>query len=128
MTKQYKRKFLVEGETIQTCDIICPDKVDRPCYYYIQKTDFYGRPYDELKQDINRCPVKWKLDKLNHYIVSETIDGKWECSCKGWIFKWRRLGKDCHHIELAKAHPEKYEIDKEMTEKGADIIRKALAG
>lgn len=35
--------------------------------------------------------------KVTHY-----RDKGWQCSCKGWIFKHRKAGTDCHHIELVK--------------------------
>jgi hypothetical protein len=42
-------------------------------------------------------------DNERRYTVSVDDNGKWGCSCKGWIFKYRKQGLDCQHIIEKKA-------------------------
>lgn len=118
MPKQYKQKFLVPSETLkkdahQTCRNCRGNSRDFPC-----------NPRGGSGISFNYGPVYENChtpDKLfAQYIVSETEDGRWECSCPAW--KFRRM--ECHHIRKAKANPEKYRIAKEFTGRTTDVLSK----
>ena len=118
---KYKRKFLVQGDTPNTrslfknyCQEDCQKSVP-----WIQRCRGIGGlfpPYEE-------CKHKDKL--FNEYIVSETVDGEWQCSCKAWTTHLPR--KDCKHVRKAKANPEKYEISKDFTGTSVDILKKVFS-
>ena len=124
MSQKYKRKFLVPGNTIKRCWDFrkkCSKKYSRtgrtqdlPCSVKSPNSDYYRR-------DESRCP--FPINKPKKYIVSETVDGEWQCSCPHW--KFRR--KECSHIRKAKANPEEYEIAKEFTGKTTDVISKLFS-
>ena len=106
---KYKRKFLVQGDTIPTCwdyrhkcEKVFRAWENRPCV--LAKT-INGRPW-VYKADESRCP--FPINKPTEYIVSETEDGEWQCSCKAWTTHKPRI--DCKHIVKAKADPKKYEV------------------
>lgn len=127
--RRYKRKFLVPGDTPQKCTDFCKnyfiaDSYEElpPCIRDVAKK--LGRMYnlwDSLKE-MHKCPHRDELGKPRKYIVSELEDGTWQCSCPQW--KFRR--KICHHIEKAKANPEKYEIAKEFTGKTTEVFTKVF--
>jgi len=113
MPKQYKQKFLVPGDTI------------RDCWYFrkkCQKQYPSGRPpcrvTSDWRRDETKCP--FPVNKPDEYIVAETEDGYWECSCPAW--KFRRI--ECHHIRKAKANQGKYRIAKEFTGRTTDVLSK----
>jgi len=116
MTTQYKRKFLVPGDTIKTCWDFrkqCRKQfgsdyghLNAPCYK------------QHMSRDESKCP--FPINKPTDYIVAETEDGHWQCSCPVW--KFRR--EECHHIRKAKANPEKYEIAVDWTGKSVETIKK----
>lgn len=121
---QYKRKFMVPGNTIRTCRSFrkkCEKTYrrtgrteDLPCSVLnAPDSNFYRR-------DKSRCP--FPINKPNSYIVSETMSGEWQCSCPHW--KFRR--EECSHIRKAQASPEEYEIAVEFTGKLTDVFTKAF--
>jgi len=59
---------------------------------------------------------------FHEYIVGETVEGLWQCGCKGWTTHVPR--EDCKHIEKAKADPKKYEIAVSWTGKTVEVIKK----
>jgi len=114
MTKEYKRKFLVDGNTIKDCWDFrkkCGKKYgsndNRPC-----------RKEDRWRKDESKCP--YPINQPTKYIVAETLDGEWQCSCPVW--KFRR--QQCHHIRKAQMNPEKYQIAKEHTGKSIKTFAK----
>ena len=56
-------------------------------------------------------------DKKIIYIVAETEDGKFQCSCPAWIFQRKKLRNgECYHIQLVKHSPHEFEeVDPEIT-------------
>lgn len=128
MTKKYKRKFLVPGDTpkssffVDYCQNCTEGKLPYPkrCRgigSFI--SPYYGkRPLDE-------CIHKDKL--FNQYIVSEPEEGPWQCSCKGWIFKYKKLGQDCDHIKRVKKDPKKFtEIPVENTGTTIEALKRVF--
>jgi len=133
MTKEYKRKFLVEGNTILTCESFikkCNKKYGlhwgaKPCTIKTPTTRKTRRTYARqflYTRDETRCP--FRINKPRQYIVSETLDGEWQCSCPVW--KFRR--EECHHIRKAKSNPEKYKIAKEHTGKTINTFTNLFEG
>lgn len=135
----YKEKFLVPGETIQNCTSLgCCGRTNAKYSYLNGYADMppcikdvairLHRTYNLFNhlREMNKCPYKEKLGKPNDYVVSHKHNGTWSCSCKGWIFKWRKLGVDCEHIKEAKARPEKYRMAVENTGKTANIFKELL--
>ena len=132
MVKEYKRKFLVEGDTI----LICSDFLkkcnkrhgihwsDKPCTLKKPARRIYGAGGRThlYSRDESRCP--FRINKPRQYIVSETLEGEWQCSCPVW--KFRR--KECHHIRKAKSNPEKYKIAKEHTGKTINTFTNLFEG
>lgn len=116
---QYKRKFLVPGDTVRTCRDLCKDPHRAPCK---EAKDFTGRIVYRWIADITRCIHPNEIDKPREYIVSETVEGEWQCSCKAWTTHKPRI--DCKHIYKAKANPEKYEVDVNWTGKTLETIKK----
>lgn len=112
MTKKYKRKFKVPGDTIRSCRSF--QKKCRKEYPNRAPCNSVG----SYRRDKSKCP--YPIGKPNEYIVSETINGEWQCSCPSWKFRRRQ----CHHIAKAKANPEKYEIAVEFTERTTDVLSK----
>jgi len=117
LSKQYKRKFLVPGDTVKDCWAFrkqCrkehPDL--RPC----QTKGRYS-----YASDPSKCP--YPIGKPTEYIVAETEEGEWQCSCPHW--KFRR--EECGHIRKAKANPEKYEISKEHTQRTTETLKKIFS-
>lgn len=121
--KKYKRKFRVQGRSLIRCRDYRKECEKRfgnkpPCLSNVKS--FIIRPY--FFRDENLCP--FPINKPREYIVSETLEGKWECSCPAW--KFRR--KQCHHIKEAKKNPKKYEISVEFTEKTSKVFEKIFEG
>jgi len=114
MTKEYKRKFLVDGNTTIRCRDICKSYPE-PC----RKGKGMYMPYEKR---LPYCPHKDRVDKPRKYIVSETIEGEWQCSCPVWKFRRR----ECHHIRQAQADPAKYQIAKEHTGRTIETLRKVF--
>ena len=120
---QYKRKFMVPGNTIKDCWSFrkkcrkkyarTGDNRDLPCSVQSPGSSYHRR-------DESRCP--FPINKPNSYIVSETLDGEWQCSCPHW--KFRR--QECSHIRKAQANPEEFEIAVEFTGKLIDVFTKAF--
>ena len=127
MSQKYKRKFLVPGNTIKRCWDFrkqCTKLAKKNGSKYIPcrtRVSPPGSGYHSYRRDETKCP--FPINKPKNYIVSETIDGEWQCSCPHW--KFRR--KECSHIRKAQADPEKYEIAKEFTGKTTDVISKLFA-
>jgi len=97
--QMYKRKFRVPGNTIQDCHYLCKNKIyehPKPCGI---------SPY-KYPMDYSKCLYPSKINQPVTYIVSETIDGRWVCSCPSSIF--RKM--ECDHIKTAKLNPDKYNI------------------
>ena len=119
MTVQYKRKFLVPGETVKTC-----------WDFRKQCQKQFGSTYGHLNapclttgsyhRDEEKCP--FPINKPNDYIVSETVEGEWQCSCKAWTTHKPR--RDCKHIDKARANPEKYEVAVDWTGKTVEIMKR----
>lgn len=128
MPKEYKRKFQVPGNTIKACWNFrkkCEKKFgyNKPCYVKQATTRVTSTGHKWItRKDESLCP--FPVNKPNKYIVSETLDGEWQCSCPAW--KFRR--KQCHHIRKAQQNPEKYEIAKEFTGKTTDVFTKIFEG
>jgi len=127
MAVKYKRKFLVPGDTIKRCRDFrkkCIKKgyrntgrtADLPCA--VKDPRFTNSTY--YRRDESRCP--FPINKPTDYIVSETLNGEWQCSCPVWKFRRRQ----CHHIEKAKADPEKYEIAVGFTGRTTDALAKVF--
>lgn len=115
MPKEYKRKFLVPGDTPKKNYF--KDVCEKYCSKIPYSQRIRCRSWSQF-YDFKDCP---HTDEIFHkYIVSETVDGKWECSCPAWKFQ----RKECHHIRKAKANPEKYEIAKEFTGRTTDVLSK----
>jgi len=112
---KYRRKFRVPGDTIKDC-------WDYRNKCYEEHPDRLPCEDDWGDTDESRCP--YPIGKPNEYIVSETVNGEWQCSCPAW--KFRRI--QCRHISKAKANPEKYEISKEFTERLTKIFDKVFEG
>lgn len=49
-----------------------------------------------------RVEVASHSDPSKVYVVTKTHEGKWACSCPAHIFRYRKQGKDCKHIEEVK--------------------------
>lgn len=47
-----------------------------------------------------RIEVASRTEPDKVYAVTEGVDGLWRCGCKGWIFKYRKLGLHCDHIRF----------------------------
>jgi hypothetical protein len=133
---KYKRKFLVPGETPKgknwserdaNCERLCG-----LAYSFSQsRYSPNGTRKNQLclhggfwwqHPDYSRCVHQDEV--FNQYLVSETEDGKWQCSCKAWTARMPRT--DCKHIIKAKVDPKKYEIDPDWTGKTTDLMRKVL--
>jgi len=112
MTVQYKRKFLVPGDTIKTCW-----DFRKQCQKQFGSSLPCRKGYS---RDESKCP--FPINKPNDYIVSETVEGEWQCSCKAWTAHMPR--QDCKHIDKARANPEKYEISVDFTEKLVKVTQK----
>jgi len=50
---------------------------------------------------------QWKVrsdrDPDKQYVVSLKPDGTYECSCPHWIYRLKKRGGECKHIEKVKA-------------------------
>jgi len=119
-TKQnrYKRKFMVPSETPRTryiYDNYCSKDCVQAKMPYPNKCHGIGSYFAR-----ERCVHKDKL--YANYIVSETLDGEWQCSCPHW--KFRR--QECSHIRKAQSDPKKYEIDVNFTGKLTDVFTKVF--
>ena len=126
---EYRRKFLVPGDTIPHClDYLSKcekefgDKEEsRPCYFKqptTRKTFTHG--YWIPSSDESKCP--YPINKPVEYIVSETKDGEWQCSCKAWTTHKPRI--DCKHIVKAKADPKKYEVAVDWIGKAIETMKR----
>jgi len=119
---KYKRKFLVQGETVKKhffmehCGKDCPQST-----WIKGRTRCWG--LGSIDPPYTECAQRDKM--FNEYIVSETEDGEWQCNCKAWTTHKPR--QDCKHIRRAKADPKKYEIDPEWTGKTTQIMKKVLS-
>jgi len=117
----YKRKFLVPGETPQTerdfRKKYCKVLEEAPCAVF--RYTFGGQKFLYALEE-SKCP--YPIGKPREYIVSETVDGEWQCSCKAWTTGKPR--RDCKHIIKAKANPDKYEIAVDWTGKSVDTLKK----
>ena len=125
--KKYKRKFLVEGETIYECRHFyrkCLEKYgdDPPCTVWVNTIS--GRKVRAFRRDLSKCP--FPIGKPKTYVVSLTEDGEWECSCKAWTTRVPR--RDCKHIKKVKEDPEKYEVSTEWSAKKVQVLRRVLNG
>jgi len=125
MKRKYKRKFKVPGNTLKRCSDFeeCHglEEDTLPCRKKVPTAvKTYTGGYYYWVRDESRCP--YPINQPNYYIVSETIDGEWQCSCPAW--KFRR--KQCHHIKKAQENPDKYEILVEFTGKRIETLSKIL--
>jgi len=129
MTTQYKRKFLVPGDTIKTCwdyrgkceKQFGTDEGKLPCSIQIPTVPkTYTGGHYIWSRDEKKCP--FPINKPSSYIVSETVDGEWQCSCKAWTTHKPR--QDCKHIIKAKANPKEYEIAVDWTSKSVETMKK----
>ena len=126
MTTQYKRKFLVPGDTIKTCWDYRKQCDEKYGTYYKSGTAYFNKSKPCYSSSIppfhdeSNCP--YPINKPIEYIVSETEDGEWQCSCKAWTTHKPR--QDCKHIIKAKANPEKYEIAVDWTSKSVETMKK----
>lgn len=118
---EYKRKFLVPGETVKTCHdfrkqcMKLREDSKHPRALPCNPTQSWSWSRSEEK-----CP--FPINKPNDYIVSETTEGEWQCSCKAWTTHKPRI--DCKHIIKAKADPKKYEVAVDWTGKTLETIKK----
>jgi len=131
MKRKYKRKFKVPGRTIRTCRDFrekCSEIYGYdiglgklPCEVKVPTAvkTYTGRFYIWVSKE-SHCP--FPINKPKDYIVSETVDGEWQCSCPVWKFKRR----ECHHIREAKRNPKKYEIPLEFTERRIETLSRIL--
>ena len=102
MSNKYKHKYLVYGNTpkkgvCSKCFISNNDSY--PCGYVI--------PVPE------RCIIPEEAFK--RYVVSETIDGHWVCSCPRGIFRRVNGDSTCKHVTKVKLDPKKYEVPLSVT-------------
>lgn len=51
---------------------------------------------------LGRWEIQSFTDASKMYVVSQYLDDIWKCSCKHWIYRCRKLGKDCKHIDYVK--------------------------
>jgi len=116
---EYKRKFLVEGDSIKKdfygkyCCKPCSQSAFNPKHRRCFGIGSLSRPFQE-------CIHREKI--FHEYIVSETIEGGWQCSCKAWTTHKPR--QDCKHILKVKANPKKYQIATDFTAKTIETIKK----
>ena len=122
MLIKYKRKFLVPGNTVKKnffeeyCKGNCPRAHPSNAQGFHYRCRGFGGLYPPYRECVNKDKI------FNEYIVSETEDGEWQCSCKAWTTSKPR--KDCKHILKAQANPEKYEVDVGWTGKSLETIKK----
>jgi len=105
---KYKRKFIVLGDTPKK--EICDECIITANYTYYA----LAHPCSNTNQiEPNNC-IK-PDDAFKKYLVSETIDGKWVCSCPRGKFHRVNGESICHHVDKAKQNPDKYEVTKSVT-------------
>ena len=127
---QYRRKFLVPGETPRVgrysrelCSELCgapflvappfgpnPNRINAPCV----KGYLWGKP------DYSKCRHPEKM--FNQYLVGKTETGTWTCSCKAWTTTVPR--KDCKHIKKARRNPQRYEVPSGFTERAIKAVKR----
>ena len=125
MANRYRRKFRVASNSrVHECKKLCKkihtgyETILPPCMEG-QTLSYYGR-----RKDKSRCSHIDMLGKPIMYIVSQTVDGEWQCSCPRWKFK--RIA--CTHIRSVSRNPSAYhEIDPEFTGKTTEILDKVFA-
>jgi len=109
---KFKRKFLVSGDTIKKCW-----NFRKECR---KLSSFFlpCNPKSPYLRDESRCP--FPINEPVEYLVSETEEGEWQCSCPQW--KFRR--QECKHIRKVRANPREYEVNSEWTSKTIETIKK----
>jgi len=122
--REYKRKFLVPGDTPQTEKDFrkkhCKVLEEAPCAIF--RYTFSGRKF-LYGLDESKCP--YPIGKPHEYIVSETVEGEWQCDCRAWTTSKPR--HDCKHIQKAKASPKKYEVSVDWTGKTIETMKKVTS-
>ena len=52
---------------------------------------------------VKQWKVRSERDPSKQYVVSLKPDGTYECSCPHWIYRLKKRGGECKHIEKVKA-------------------------
>ena len=121
---KYKRKFLVEGSSLTSCVDIC--KIKEDSFFYpgdyrplnlscLVVFNTYNNNTSSYVIKTSKCMYPERLHKPHKYIVSETKDGKWLCSCPRGKFRRVNGESQCDHVNTAKSDPEKYEVPVHVT-------------
>ena len=122
---QYKEKFLVPGSTVNRHEFF-----EKYCHGHCTKAKApypnhcYGIGDLLREEELETCIHKDSL--YSSYVVGHKHDGTWTCSCKGWIFKYRKLGEECDHIRKARKDPEKYRMAVENTSGTVNVLKDLL--